>query len=80
MKKIFLGAAAVAMLGLASCSSKTETATDTATVNSDTLVEAAQVTEVTVDCPTSDSPVVEVQQATEVTESTVPAAEEAPAK
>lgn len=50
MKKVFLCAAAVAMLGLAACSNKAAEAADTATVDSDSVnVEVAQFDSVAVD-------------------------------
>lgn len=70
MKKVFLCAAAVAMLGLASCSNKAAEAEDSAVL--DTAVEV--VTEVAVDSVNPDSAQVTVEQAAE--EVVAPAAAE----
>ncbi|MDE6811210.1 MAG: hypothetical protein K2J15_02550 [Muribaculaceae bacterium] len=70
MKKVLFCAAAVAMLGLASCSSKADNANDTANLDSDTLIGIEQVTEVAID--SADSSAV-INQATEVVEEVVPA-------
>lgn len=74
MKKVFLCAAAVAMLGLASCSNKNANAEDSAAVDSvamDTAVEVA--TEVEVDSINPESAQVTVEQA--AVETVTPAAE-----
>ncbi|MDE5843380.1 MAG: hypothetical protein K2H35_06565 [Muribaculaceae bacterium] len=68
MKKILFCAAAVAMLGLASCSSKADNATDSAAADSDTIVNVEQLTEVAVDSADSS---VAINQVTEVSETVV---------
>lgn len=75
MKKLFFGAAALAMIALASCSNKSESNADStaAAADSDTIVTATEVTEVAVDSINQDSANVQVQQAGEVSEQVVPA-------
>lgn len=76
MKKILFCAAAVAMLGLASCSSKADKGNDTATVDSlnDTNVMVEQTTDVTVQNDSNGNPEsATVTQVTEVAEEVTPA-------
>ncbi|MDE6234722.1 MAG: hypothetical protein K2M56_03105 [Muribaculaceae bacterium] len=70
MKKILFCAAAVAMLGLASCSSKSENAADTASVDSanDSAILVEQVTEVSEDTNAQGDTLVQVAQQTTVAE------------
>lgn len=68
MKKILFCAAAVAMLGLASCSSKADSNADTASVDSDTALVVAQETEVALDTNAAGDTVANVEQVTEVAE------------
>ncbi|MBD5370709.1 MAG: hypothetical protein HDR80_06125 [Bacteroides sp.] len=73
MKKIFMCAAAVAMLGLASCSgNKTAEAADSV---QNAVEEVEQTTEVAIDSVAPDSAQVEVAQ--ETVEAAAPAAEAA---
>lgn len=70
MKKVLFCAAAVAMLGLASCSSKADKAADSAALDSDTLTVVTEETTVTVD--SADSTVA-VASETEVAQEVVAA-------
>ena len=68
MKKIMLCAAAVAMLGLASCSNKQAETADTASVAESANVEVVEATEVTVDSINPESAQVNVTETEVVTE------------
>lgn len=67
MKKVLFCAAAVAMLGLASCGSKTDKAADTASL--DTLIEVETETVVATDSDSNTA----VAEAAEVAQEIVPA-------
>lgn len=69
MKKVFLCAAAVAMLGLAACSNKDNTAADTASIDS-VDVTVAEADSVSVDTANGDTTVTVAQ---EVVETVTPA-------
>ncbi len=73
MKKVFLGVAAVAMLGLAACSNKDKEAADSAidSANLDTVV--AVVDSLAVESIAPDS--VQVTETVEAVEAVTPAAE-----
>lgn len=75
MKKLIFGVAAFALIGLASCSGKSENNVDSAaddSANNDTVVNVVEATEVTVDSINPDSANVNVQQVGEVSEQVVP--------
>ncbi|MDE6010729.1 MAG: hypothetical protein K2F87_04685 [Muribaculaceae bacterium] len=74
MKKFMLCAAAVAVLGLSACSHKESKANDSDSV----LVNAEEITAVTVDSINPDSAVVNVEQA--VVETVTPATDSAAQK